>query len=237
MPGNHGNNLSSEEIYRNAREEGVRIQNLRQEQREQYKDANIQQDKQLMSEVGRSRRARDERWASINKDNPMKNCLSKEMRRAEAHSSQTEAIFVKDQKDNHYTSQDLFVGFRATATGSERCVEEDELAQLRLERRRLLERQKQLKAALELRRRVFTGNISRNCKQGLQVAIENGYGRAPGSGPPPEKPPPKRGPHTQSLPALGRGVSAELHSAAFPPTEKRGASPPRSPAKSAELSQ
>lgn len=237
MPGNHGIG-DVDKIYRDAYEEGIRIQNMRQEQREQYCNANLQEDRRLLSEVRKARRSRDDRSYQTHKDNPMNRNLSRDNRRAEAHNRRTETVLSRDELGKHQTSHDEYFGFidqRGVAP------HEEELAQLRLERRRLLERQQQLKAALELRRRVDTGKRATTVKSLCQVSIENGYGRVPGSGPPSKKPGKAlakgNAQMSQSLPSLGSGVSQELVDIAFPLKGKTATSPPSSPknTKSVEL--
>jgi len=88
-------------------------------------------------------------------------------RQIEAHSLRSEDFLSGMQSKRQQKSQDLYSEFiERRVTGADQ--DEDELAQLRLERRRLLERQQQIKAALELRRRTFTGNIARTVKQQSQ---------------------------------------------------------------------
>jgi len=232
MPGTHGGTHPVQVIYKNAREEGIKVQNFRKEQREHVGNAQRQEEKLLLEKVREARHSSDARWASTLENNPLKRNLLKDIRRAEAHNARTETVLEQDQAGKSDKSHDVYMASVRSMLSDRAASEqdEDELAELRMERRRLLERKKQIKAALGLRRRVFTGKVSRSCKGLLQVSIENGYGRAPGSGPPTEtRLTLKNGPLSKSSPTLGSGVTAELHATAFPAKEKKATSPPPSP--------
>lgn len=218
MPGSHGAAQPPEVIRKIAREEGIKEQTFRKEQREQLGNASRQEDKLLLEKVRQARHSRDERWASTLEHNPFKRNLLKDNRRAEAHSALTESVIEQDQAGRSDNSHDIYMASVRSMLSDRAAREqdEDELADLRMERRRLLERKKQIKAALSLRRRVNTGKVARNCKDLLRASIDNGYGRVPGSGPPPQT----RLTLSKSLPTLGSGVTPELLETAFPASEK-----------------
>jgi len=205
MPGNHGPVETTEQIYKNAYEEGVRIHSKRKEQREKLNYASIQADKKLLGEVRKARHTRDSKWREMTKGNPLGGDALQQSAATEAHLQQTEQMISNTQKKGYKDNHNLYCEFLDLATCGEQ--EEEELKQLRHERRVLLERKQQIKAALEIRRRKFTGNVSRDIKSLVKVAKDNGYGLKPVSQAPPEKKLEKSSPTSQSLPSLGSTVN------------------------------
>lgn len=264
MPGKHGyrDTRDTPALYERAHRDTLMVEEKNEDQRAQIRSAYLGEQRNLLRKVTKAREERKDRWTSKTQDNPMGKNLLKDDRRNEAHSVRSENLVSGVHSKGQQKSQDLYLEFcERRVTGAD--LEENELARLRLERRRLLERQQQIKAALELRRRNFTGNIARTVKQEerrllklpgtvrwltfeemrqeltadgteyteydlkalwmhLKVFTDSAYNSTWGHGPggkerPIERVLARKDPLSQSLPALGSGITPELRAQAFPP--------------------
>mmetsp|Transcript_62721 Transcript_62721/g.99445 ORF Transcript_62721/g.99445 Transcript_62721/m.99445 type:complete len:224 (-) Transcript_62721:101-772(-) len=195
MPGNYRPPLA--ETYQRAREESKRLGCSQEAQKQRITKAYLGDQAHHLGLVQKDRRERRRRWEQKLSGNPMgvdwkteDDAVEERLSYARESDSQLQAMEAQRR-------QELFDECLDKVDG--RALAEEELRQLRLERLRLLERQKQLKTALALKRSHFSGSLARNCKALMQVADERGYGRVqPGNNPPKMT----RGVKSKSLPTL-----------------------------------